>query len=1092
MQSPASLPPGTRVERYRIEHVLGRGAMATVYAVRHTVLGTRHALKVLHRSSPHVRPTIRDRLVREGRLQAQLDPRFVLPVMDVLSVDGAPGLLMPLVVGCALDELLPDPGFSEGEVLAVFGSMLRAVGCAHARGVIHRDLKPANVLLDENRGRVRVRVADFGLARATLEAEGTDVTTASGAMMGTPAYAAPEQLTDAATVDHRADLWSLGVMLFELLTGRRPFRALSLRALLAAVQQGDFEREAVPVDWRSLIEALLQVDPERRPGSTDAIAEHLRILGEPSPLEVGSPIAEAIRQRVAARPRPSEPTPSVGEVSGLTYAPPEPPQNLPAERDRFVGRASDLAALKERFEDGAQVVSLLGIGGTGKTRLAVRFAWEQLPSYPGGAWFCDLSETRGIDGIVSTVAQTLGVPLGGADPVQQLGHAIAGRGRCLVVLDNFEQVARFAPQTLACWLDRATSAHFVVTTREVLGIPGEHLMHLDPLVPSEALELFVARARQTHPSFRTSGDSQGTMEALVELLDGLPLAIELAAARARVMGPAKMIDHMQERFRLLSSTAGASRHVDRHRTLRAALDWSWDLLSGDEQTALAQLSVFEASFTLEAAEDVLELDVWAIDAIQSLVDRSLVRPVADDRFELLMSVQAYASEQLGDTGDAGDAGDAQRVAAETRHGMHYALWGSDDALDSLRTHGALGRRQALRRDFPNLLTACRRATTASNGPIAVAALRAAWEVLEIQGPYALAVELAEAVVDLRTLSDAERTRASNVLAQALRRAGRPGEARAHYEAALALAQKLSDRRQEADARGFLGNLLRHQGRPDEAKAHHLQALSLARELGDERRESFWLGALGGLHREKGRYDEARRCLRAAIDLARKVGDPLREGMWLGNLGNTYMAQGRVDDAQTQYEAARRIASATGDRRNEGIWIGNLGILAEARGHEDDAHAHFHRALVIARELGDRRSEGSWLGHLGLLLQRRKHLDEARTHYETAQHIARELGDRRSEGLWIGNLGTAHLDQGTPDLAHDALQAAIAIARELGDRRAEGVWLGNLGRCLAALGSLEDARTRFTEGARLLRAVGDEAELAKLLASQARAASEPPS
>lgn len=322
--------------------------------------------------------------------------------------------------------------------------------------------------------------------------------------------------------------------------------------------------------------------------------------------------------------------------------------SLPAERDMFVGRGEALQSLARNLERGARLVSVLGIGGTGKTRLVTHFAWAWLGEFPGGAWFCDLSQARSVDGIVAAVAQALDVPLGKSDPVVQLGHAIAGRGRCLVVLDNFEQVARHAEATVGRWLERAPDAQFVVTTRELLGVAGEHAMALPPLATSDAVALFVSRATSATPGLRPDAADLSAIAELVDVLDGLPLAIELAAARIRVMSPRMLLVHMRDRFRLLGAPNGRR---DRQATLRAAFDWSWDLLSDAEKSALAQLSVFEGGFTLESATAVIDLsDIadapWIVDVVQSLVDKSFVRRADGDRFDCLASVRAYAAEHL--------------------------------------------------------------------------------------------------------------------------------------------------------------------------------------------------------------------------------------------------------------------------------------------------------------------------------------------------------------------------------------------------------------------------------------------------------------
>ena len=213
----------------------------------------------------------------------------------------------------------------------------------------------------------------------------------------------------------------------------------------------------------------------------------------------------------------------------------ELPHNIPAERDSFVGSDEALEALATLSHGERRLVTMLGIGGVGKTRLAIRYARTWLGDYPGGVWFCDLSPASSLDGTVLAVAQGLDVPLGKADPIERLGAAIAGRGQCLVILDNFEQVARHAEATVGQWLERAPEARFLVPGREVLGIPGEETLVVAPLSAEAAIRLFETRAKAARPTFVVGPSEATSVAKLTELLDRLPLAIELAAARVRVM-----------------------------------------------------------------------------------------------------------------------------------------------------------------------------------------------------------------------------------------------------------------------------------------------------------------------------------------------------------------------------------------------------------------------------------------------------------------------------------------------------------------------------------------------------------------------------
>ncbi|MEO7008471.1 MAG: hypothetical protein ABI156_04915, partial [Caldimonas sp.] len=451
---------------------------------------------------------------------------------------------------------------------------------------------------------------------------------------------------------------------------------------------------------------------------------------------------------------------------------------LPAERDSFIGREEPLDELARRVRGGARLVSVLGMGGTGKTRLVTRFGWAWLGDYPGGVWFCDLAPARSADGIVNAVAKAFDVPLGKDDPVVQLGHVIAGRGACLVILDNFEQVARHAEETVGVWLDRAREASFIVTTREVLGIAGEDIMALPPLPPSEAAALFVRRAESANRDFRVAAGDAGSIETLTSLLDGLPLAIELAAARVRVMSLPVLLSRMKERFRLLSSSGG---RVDRQATLRALCDWSWDLLSDPERSALAQLSVFEGGFTLAAAEAMLDLSghegsPWPLDMVQSLVNKSFVRETRD-RFVLISSVQEYAAEHLATPGRYPGSGPQALRSAQSAHGAYFAAQGEE---------GAIAARGV---ELYNYAVACRRAVARADGAVAVATLEGAWAALKLRGPFGIGVELASLVRSTPALDAALLARVERVAGRALDSSGRGTEARACFEIALRLARQ---------------------------------------------------------------------------------------------------------------------------------------------------------------------------------------------------------------------------------------------------------------------------------------------------------------
>ena len=421
--------------------------------------------------------------------------------------------------------------------------------------------------------------------------------------------------------------------------------------------------------------------------------------------------------------------------------------NLPAERDAFVGRAAELRALAARLDAGARLVTVLGPGGTGKTRFVRRYGWTWLGDWPGGVYFCDLSEARSLDGIYFAVA------LGARRPARprtiprvQLGHAIAGRGRCLVILDNFEQVVEHAAATVGRWLDRAPDAAFVVTSRERLHVPRRGGLSGRAAAARRRTRSSSSR-RAPVRSARTSSLSDGNRAAVAEvvrLLDGLPLAIELAAARVRVLSPAQLVERMRDRFTLLAGARGAAA---RQATLRAAIDWSWELLTPWEQGALrAVLGVrrrFHARSGRGGARPVApgREAPPAMDVVQALADKSLLRtwvPATQaplrHRRAVLRHVPEHSRVRGGEARRrAGAARDRRR---RTRHGrVLRARSARDEAIEALSRHGGVRRRRALALELDNLVAACRRAVARGDGAMAAAACPARrGEVHRAHGP----------------------------------------------------------------------------------------------------------------------------------------------------------------------------------------------------------------------------------------------------------------------------------------------------------------------------------------------------------------------
>lgn len=657
------------------------------------------------------------------------------------------------------------------------------------------------------------------------------------------------------------------------------------------------------------------------------------------------------------------------------------PHNLPAERDLFVGRRTDLLALAGLLDGPARLVTLHGTGGMGKTRLSLRHAWAWRGSFPGGVWFCELAQARGLDSLLQAVGVALGVPLG-ADPVAQLGRAIAGRERCLVILDNFEQLTRHADETVGRWLDLAPQAHFVVTSREVLGLRGEHTLALDALSPAEGAELFHERARAALASYQRNAETDRAVAELVQLLDGLPLAIELAAPRVRVMAPAQLVARMGDRFRLLAvqggQNAGPGRN-DRQATLQNALQWSWELMSEAERKTLAQLAVFAGSFDYPAAEAVVSLEglpadteaPWLVDLLQSLGDKSLLRRLPHSRFGLLRAVQAFALAHLPAD---------ELAAARARHGRYYA--GLDERAAC--AHGGM--------DLDNLTQACRHGAACGNPAAATACLRLAWAATCLTGPMRAALTLAEEVRQAMKLGPLEAAAVGWVEGSALVGTGRAAEGRAVLLAALGLHPSPEDDPIGGRLNAAVGDLLALSGDTTGA-THHLQAaLQTGLLLNDSGLQCLALNALGALAHGNGQHAQAQVHFTDALRRASEAGDHRWQGGLLGNLGALHYTLGQLAEASAAYEQALQLAQDTGDRRWEANARCNLGLVYLGQKKTGPAEHALRESLELSRHIGHARLVPPALCNLGHVLAAAGKVHEARSVLLEAQALASATPD----------------------------------------------------------------------------------------------------
>jgi predicted ATPase len=564
--------------------------------------------------------------------------------------------------------------------------------------------------------------------------------------------------------------------------------------------------------------------------------------------------------------------------------------NLPRPVSSFLGREREVSAVVELLQDGARLVTLSGPGGSGKTRLAIESAAELVPEFRNGVFWVGLAALREPALVVETVAQTLGAKDGLAEQI--------GERELLVLLDNFEQVVEAASE-LGSLLESCPNLRLLVTSRELLRIRGEVEYPVPPLAQPEAVELFCARSR-LEPS-----------EEIAELcrrLDNLPLAVELAAARTSVLSPAQILERLSHRLDLLRGGRDAE---SRQQTLRATIEWSYGLLTEEEQRLFAKLSVFAGGCTLDAAAEVVEAD---LDTLQSLVDKSLVR-FADGRFWMLETIREFALERLEENGGAEDL--------RHRHTAHFL------ELGELAKPELVGRNSSiwfdrLQAEHDNVRAVLGDALEHGRVDVALRLGGAVWLFWLTRGYWS--------------------------------------EGRRWLESALAATTE-SDPQLRFDALWGTGLLAVWQGDLERGQAAADELLAQAAETDSTRARAVGVDIAGLVATKRGDWDSAAHLFAEFARLARELGDSWLLSIAVNNLGFVALSRGEYERALKLFEESLSIGRELQDQDLLARAFTNLGFTTLMLGDIERARSLLRDALIAGHEIGH--VEGFTYGFVGL-------------------------------------------------------------------------------------------------------------------------------
>ena len=682
----------------------------------------------------------------------------------------------------------------------------------------------------------------------------------------------------------------------------------------------------------------------------------------------------------------------------------KPKHNLPEQPTPFIGRGAQLAALKELIlKPDVRLITLMGPGGTGKTRLSLQVAQESLEHFPNGAFFVPLADDTDSDQFIARMAQQLEVREGGRPLLDNVKDYLRDK-KILLVLDNFEQLISAAP-VVADLLIAAPQLKIITSSRIALKIQSEREYPVPPLetpqreapleelVGSEAVKLFVNRASAARPNFSLTKDNAASVTEICLRLDGLPLALELAAARVKLLSPQAILSRLDDQLKLL--TGGARDLPVRHQTLRNTLEWSYSLLNDAEKKLYARLSVFVGGFTLETAEAVCnaenELDM--LEGLTALVDNSLLRQEevnGEPRFGMLETIRTYAVECLAESGET--------PVLQACHAQYFGKFITNQVLSGLYSEKASDWLNWLERELDNIRASLNWSTQNPSAiPLGAAIVWVLMWFWYRRGYLSEGRMWTEKVMNvLESQGDSSR-----LLAMALGSSGFMAMWQGEQELGLRRLQKglaivlrLED--ELMVALNTMGNAVAYinMGRDREAQPLLQEAQGMFEQLKMPYFHALTTVHLGNVELGLGNIEQARKQHEQAKAEARLINENWLLSFALNNLGEVARVQGQYDIARKYYEECEALLPDSGDKGDAARFAHNLGYIAQHEGDYGRATSQFRKSLVMFRKLGNRRGIAECMAGLAGLKARQGQVEWGAVMLSAADSVLKVTG-----GAW---------------------------------------------------------------------------------------------
>jgi predicted ATPase/class 3 adenylate cyclase/Tfp pilus assembly protein PilF len=723
------------------------------------------------------------------------------------------------------------------------------------------------------------------------------------------------------------------------------------------------------------------------------------------------------------------------------------PNNLPIQLTSFIGREEVMKDLKKLFTQ-TRLLTIIGSGGAGKTRLAMQIAAEMIDDFSGGVFFTELGPVNDPSLVSQTIMKSLEV---NEEPGLSLNEMLTDylkKKEMLLILDNCEHLINECAFLAKDLLSKCPGLKIIATSREALNFSGEQTYRLpsltlpditvnntpEQLTQFEAVRLFIERALAVNPSFRVNNENAPALAQICHQLDGIPLAIELAAVRIKVLTVEKIFEKLDDRFRLL--TGGKRNALPRQQTLKALIDWSYDLLSEKEKILWSRLSVFSGGWTLEAAEEIcsdnnniiIEMSE-VIDLLSSLTEKSIV--IFNDkknRFTMLETIRQYGIEKIRESNEYEKFSD--------KHLKFYLELAQTGNTKLRRTEGESAMK-AFDNEIGNIEKSLKFSIEGNRGEDGIKLVGAMGKFWQIRGYFSEGIHWSETV--LHTKPETLNPVYGNVICQ-------------------------------------LGNFFRLKGDVDKARKFIDESLKIRRELCIKSGISDSLVRLGILEYDQAKYDESAKVYEESLAIYRETNDKFGIAVVLNNLGNVFSNQGKYSRAKEMYEESLATRRELGDKLGMAICLNNLGIITYDQGEYTKAKDLLNESLQLRYQVGNKDGIAICLINLGNVCYNQGEYDNALKFYKESLAISREIGDTGCISDSLYGLGNVSLQQKNTEEALKFFTDSLEISREIKAKSQIASVLNGLGRIAFSKPEYEKAKIYYCESVGLFREAGNNKDM----------------